>query len=340
MTHHRADLTRERGARARATTRGLALAGSLALLAGCAATDADAAAPPAPATTAPTAAAPTAPTAAAPAPDAAAGSALAAVAELTVKGRAPRTGYARDQFGPAWADVDHNGCDTRNDILARDLTGIVTKDGTHDCVVLSGTFHDPYTGAVIAFQRGQDTSATVQIDHVVALSDAWQKGAQQWDPGTRKQFANDPLNLLAADGPANQSKGDGDAATWLPPNTAFRCPYVARQVAVKRAYGLWVTQAEQDAMTRVLSACPDEPLPTGGPAVVPAAAAEAPAEPAPAERAPAPAPADPAPVPAVGGDVYYANCTEARAAGAAPLHAGDPGYRAAMDRDKDGVACE
>jgi hypothetical protein len=284
-------------------------------------------------------------------PDAAAGSALAAVAELTVKGRAPRTGYDRDQFGPAWADVDHNGCDTRNDILARDLTDIVTKDGTHDCVVLSGTFHDPYTGTVIAFERGQTTSSKVQIDHVVALSDAWQKGAQQLDPETRRQFGNDPLNLLAADGPANQQKSDGDAATWLPPNRAFRCPYVARQVAVKRAYGLWVTQAERDAMTRVLGECPDEPLPTGGPAVVPPAPAApaAPATPAPVPAAPAPAPAPapavpepavPAPAPADGADVYYQNCTAARAAGAAPLHAGDPGYRPAMDRDNDGVACE
>ena len=189
--------------------------------------------------------------------------ALAAVVALDVKGRAPKTGYDRDEFGPAWADVDHNGCDTRNDILARDLTDETFKAGTHDCVVLTGTLADPYSGATIAFQRGQDTSSAVQIDHVVALSDAWQKGAQQWDDPTRQAFANDPLNLLAADGPLNSQKGAGDTATWLPPNGAFRCVYVARQVAVKLTYDLWVTQAERDAMLTVLSTCPQEPLPAG-----------------------------------------------------------------------------
>lgn len=176
------------------------------------------------------------------------------LAALEVKGRAPKTGYDRDQFGPAWADVDRNGCDTRNDVLARDLTDVTFEDGTHDCVVLTGTLDDPYTGDVIDFERGP-SSADVQIDHVVALSDAWQKGAQQWDAGTRRQFANDPANLLAVDGPANGAKGDGDAATWLPPSTGYRCAYVARQVRVKAAYGLWVTQAERDAMARQLDAC-------------------------------------------------------------------------------------
>ncbi|GEL98952.1 hypothetical protein CTE05_24990 [Cellulomonas terrae] len=190
-------------------------------------------------------------------------SALAAAVLLPVKGRAPKTGYDRDLFGHAWKDVDRNGCDTRNDILRRDLVDEVLKDGTNGCVVLTGTLHDPYSGRPIVFVRGQDTSSQVQIDHVVALSDSWQKGAQQWDTATREAFANDPLNLLAADGPLNQQKGDGDTATWLPPNDAFRCTYVARQVGVKLTYGLWVTQAEQDAMVRVLSTCPAEPLPAG-----------------------------------------------------------------------------
>lgn len=189
--------------------------------------------------------------------------AVATVLTLDVKGRAPKTGYDREEFGPAWADVDHNGCDTSNDILARDLTDETFKPGTHDCVVLTGTLADPYSGRTIAFQRGQDTSSAVQIDHLVALSDAWQKGAQQWDDATRQAFANDPLNLLAADGPLNSQKGAGDTATWLPPSTAFRCTYVARQVAVKHTYGLWVTQAERDAMLTVLSTCPQEPLPVG-----------------------------------------------------------------------------
>ena len=193
---------------------------------------------------------------------AASGDAASALATLPVKGRAPKTGYDRDKFGPAWADVDHNGCDTRNDMLKRDLDGETFKPGTHDCVVLTGSLKDPYTGKKIAFSRGQGTSDDVQIDHMVALSDAWQKGAQQLDDPTRKNLANDPLNLMAVDGPTNQGKGDSDAATWLPPNKSFRCKYVARQVAVKAKYRLYVTQAERDAINGVLGGCPGEPLPT------------------------------------------------------------------------------
>ena len=190
--------------------------------------------------------------------EAAAGSALEQLDTLPVKGRAPKTGYDRDQFGPSWADVDRNGCDTRNDILARDLTAVVYKDGTKECVVASGTFADPYTGTVISFVRGNQTSTAVQIDHIVALSDAWQKGAQQLSAEERRQLANDPLNLMAADGPANGAKSDSDAATWLPANKAFRCEYVARQVAVKARYELWVTQAEHNAIVGVLESCPDQ----------------------------------------------------------------------------------
>src|SRR4051812_43728447 len=165
-------------------------------------------------------------------------SALAALAAVDVKGRAAKTGYSRDQFGAAWADTDRNGCDTRNDILARDLTGETFKPATRNCVVLAGNLADPYSSRSIAFQRGATTSDDVQIDHVVALSDAWQTGAQAWDVNKRTAFANDQLNLLAVDGPLNEAKGDGDAATWLPPNMSYRCAYVARQVAVKVGYGL------------------------------------------------------------------------------------------------------
>lgn len=193
------------------------------------------------------------------------GTALAAVDLLEIKGRAPQTGYDRDLFGDGWVDVDRNGCDTRNDVLARDLTDVSYKPGTRDCVVLTGTLLDPYSGTTIAFQRGQGTSSAVQIDHVVPLADAWQKGAQQWDEATRVAFANDPLNLLAVDGSLNQAKGAADAATWLPPDRTVRCEYVARQVAVKLTYGLWITAAERDAMVRVLSTCPNQPLPDGAP---------------------------------------------------------------------------
>jgi hypothetical protein len=259
------------------------------------------------------------------------GPALAALATLAVKGRAPKTGYDRDEFGQAWADVDRNGCDTRNDVLRRDLTGFVLKAGTHGCLVLQGTLHDPYTGRTIPFVRGQQTSIAVQIDHVVALSDAWQKGAQQWSAAKRRGFANDPLNLLAVDGPSNARKGDGDAATWLPPVKSYRCSYVARQVAVKKAYGVWVTAAERAAIARLLATCPGQRLPTAG-AIALGGGPERVVSSTPSQAATAPAP--------VAGSVYYENCTAVREAGADPLHVGDPGYDRHLDRDGDGVACE
>ncbi|MEV0375332.1 HNH endonuclease family protein [Streptomyces sp. NPDC050636] len=188
------------------------------------------------------------------------GSALRAVASLDVKGRAPKTGYARDRFGSAWADTDGNGCGTRDDILKRDLRATAFRDG--DCVVVSGTLpKDPYTGRSLRYERGR---SKVDIDHVVALSDAWQKGAAKWPGRKRVALANDPLNLIAVEASANRRKSDGDAATWLPAYTAYRCTYVARQVAVKKKYGLWVTRGEKDAMVRVLNSCPGERLPGGG----------------------------------------------------------------------------
>ncbi|WP_353889792.1 HNH endonuclease family protein [Galbitalea sp. SE-J8] len=203
--------------------------------------------------------------AATPGPDstsaAAPGTASALLATLPVKGRAPKSGYDRvGDFGTAWLDVDHNGCDTRNDILARDLTAIDRPNG---CRVLSGTLVSPYTGEAIAFVRGDTTSRAVQIDHLVSLSDAWQTGAQQLTRDAREALANDPLNLLAVDGSSNSSKGDGDAATWLPPARGIRCAYVARQVAVKAKYALWVTPAEHDAIARILDGCPGQPVPVG-----------------------------------------------------------------------------
>jgi hypothetical protein len=193
-----------------------------------------------------------------PAP-AAKGSALAAVDELAVKGRSPKTGYDRDKFGSAWADVDSNHCDTRNDILKRDLKDVKFKTG--DCVIASGVLNDdPYSGEDIRFTRG---ASRIDIDHLVALSDAWQKGAAKWDASKRIALANDPLNLLAVSAGPNRSKGDGDTATWLPANKGYRCAYVAGQVAVKKKYGLWVTAAEKAAMKKVLTTCPDQELPQG-----------------------------------------------------------------------------
>jgi hypothetical protein len=186
--------------------------------------------------------------------------AVKVLAKLQVKGRAPKTGYSRSLFSDGWGDIGY--CDTRNYILKRDLRSITWRSG-ENCIVATGVLQDPYTGATINFVRGVKTSLAVQIDHIVAVSDAWQKGAQQMTPGNRYSFYNDPLNLLAVDGPTNESKGDGDAATWLPPNKAFRCTYVSRQIAVKAKYKLWVTSAEKDTMSRVLSACPKQLLPAG-----------------------------------------------------------------------------
>ena len=188
------------------------------------------------------------------------GAALAAVDSLTVKGRAPKTGYSRERFGTAWADTDSNRCDTRDDILKRDLKDVRFTGGT--CKVSYGVLEsDPYSGKKVTYRRGR---SQVDIDHMVALSDAWQKGAKYWDASKRIALANDPLNLLSVDAGTNRSKGDGDTATWLPPNKAFRCTYVSAQVAVKKKYGLWVTAAEKAAMEKVLRSCPGQKLPSGG----------------------------------------------------------------------------
>ena len=178
--------------------------------------------------------------------------AMGALEQLPVKGRAPKTGYSRNQFGSQWTDIDRNGCDTRNDILKRDLTSVVFKEKTRNCVVETGILSDPYSGQVINFQRGEKTSALVQIDHVVALSNAWQTGIFQSSLKERTNFANDPINLMAVKGSLNSQKGDADAATWLPPNKPFRCEYVSRQIQVKVKYRLWVTKPEKESMVRVL----------------------------------------------------------------------------------------
>lgn len=178
--------------------------------------------------------------------------------QLDIKGRAPKTGYSRGLFSSGWGSTE--GCDLRNFILARDMSNVNFVDNT--CKVSSGQLDDPYTGKNIQFIRGNDTSALVQIDHVVALGDAWQKGAQHLSSAERYALANDPLNLLAVDGQANQNKGDSDAASWLPSNKDFRCPYVARQIGVKHKYNLWVTQAEARAMAHVLANCPEQTIPS------------------------------------------------------------------------------
>ena len=182
-------------------------------------------------------------------------SAAAVLETLEVKGRAPKTGYDRKAFGRGWVDVDRNGCDTRNDMLRRDLTDVVVDPKTNGCVALSGTLLDPYSGGTVVWVKGNKTSTAAQVDHVVALSDAWQKGAQEWSEDERVRFANDPRNLLVVSDTMNRQKKDGDAATWLPPRPEYRCEYVGLQVAVKAAYRLSVTEAERTAIGRVLAGC-------------------------------------------------------------------------------------
>jgi hypothetical protein len=180
--------------------------------------------------------------------------ASSALEKLEVKGRAPKTDYSRDQFGSGWSTV--NGCDTRNIILNRDLTNPVIDE---ECQIVGGTLNDAYTGKTIEFHK--ELGSAIQIDHIIALSDAWQKGAQLLTRQQRILLANDPLELIAVDGPANMEKSDADAASWLPPNKPFRCQYVARQIAVKQKYSLWVTTAEKTAMRDVLAGCPTQMLP-------------------------------------------------------------------------------
>lgn len=193
------------------------------------------------------------------------GAVLAALNTLAVKGRGPLTGYSRAKFGAAWTDnngdpLGHNRCDTRNDVLHRDLTAVTYKSG--HCTIATGSLAEPYTGKTVHFVRGVKTSSLVQIDHVAAIGNVWVTGGAQITQTQRVNIANDPLELLAVDGSANEQKGDGDAATWLPSNKSFRCRYVAIQVAVKVKYHLWVTSAEKAAITKVLSSCPTEPMPT------------------------------------------------------------------------------
>ena len=174
--------------------------------------------------------------------------------KLEVKGRAPKTGYTRDEFYGGWPTID--GCSLRQRIIKREFGDSAVLE---ECNVVAGEFDEPYTGEHRVFVSRDEISKGIQIDHVVALSDAWQKGAQYLDREVRYNIATDPLNLLAVDAAANEKKSDGDAATWLPSNKRFRCQYVARQISVKYKYGLWVTEAEKNAMSQILSNCPNEP---------------------------------------------------------------------------------
>ncbi|MER7486398.1 HNH endonuclease family protein [Streptomyces sp. NPDC126497] len=173
------------------------------------------------------------------------------IAEVATKGRGPRTGYDRDEFGYAWMDtadgvpLARNGCDTRNDVLRRDGQEVRFRSGS-DCVVVAMTLDDPYTGTTIEWRKQE--AAEVQIDHVVPLSYSWQMGASRWPEAKRERLANDTLNLIPVQGRANSAKGDSGPATWLPPDKRIRCAYAVRfaQVAVK--YEMPVTAADKRMM--------------------------------------------------------------------------------------------
>ncbi|GAE81570.1 secreted protein [Cutibacterium acnes JCM 18920] len=196
------------------------------------------------------------------------GQAAEALGDLPVKGRAPMTGYSGTSSGQRGATTLTPPSPIPGAITAAvPATTLGSRPRRGEAEIrqpMSNSLRRvtrPYTGRTIQWRRGRNTSAVVQIDHVVALGNAWVTGAQQLPMDRRQALANDPLNLLAVEGQANQNKGAGDAATWLPPHKSYRCDYVSRQIAVKRKYHLWVTSAERNAMIRVLSTCPNHALP-------------------------------------------------------------------------------
>ncbi|MFO1537455.1 MAG: excalibur calcium-binding domain-containing protein, partial [Actinomycetota bacterium] len=233
----------------------------------------------------------------------------AALDRLVVEPEGYRPGYDRGLF-VHWVDDDGDGCDTRCEVLAAerrtDLPGLT---------VGWLSIYDGYS---------TDDSSELDIDHVVALAEAWSSGAWAWDAARRRAFANDlgdPRALIAVTAATNRSKSDRDPAQWQPPNRAAWCEFADAWIATKLRWGLTVDPAERAALANMLAGCP----------------AGAPVTPVPAAPA---APAAPSGGGSGGAGVYYANCTAARAAGAAPVRAGDPGYRPALDRDGDGVGCE
>lgn len=177
-----------------------------------------------------------------------------------VDGRHRRDDYERTAFGSPWTDAtavadSDNGCDTRNDILTRDLSD--TRSGpVASCphAVLAGELRSPYTGAVVIFRRDRRATA-IQIDHIVPLAFAWDMGAFAWPPARRADLANDPANLVAVDGDSNQDKSDSEPGRWMPPNTGFHCQYAIQFVDVLTAYGLQVDRSSRDVLTRALQQC-------------------------------------------------------------------------------------
>jgi Protein of unknown function (DUF1524) len=186
--------------------------------------------------------------------------AAAALDALPVAAKTSLDGYDRDcgsgggcVFGPAWADIDRNGCDQRNDVLHRDLAEVEVRDGTQGCVVIAGVLDDPYSGETVQFAK--ETAAEVPIDHVVPLAAAWVQGAAGWTAEERRLFANDPANLMATTREQNSSKGDSTADEWVPEHRDYGCSYATVVVTVKHTYSLSVTSDEAAALESLLATC-------------------------------------------------------------------------------------
>ena len=186
--------------------------------------------------------------------------ASAALLSLPIEEKTSLDGYERGcgegegcVFGPAWTDVDRNGCDQRNDVLRRDLAQIEVREGTQGCVVVAGVLDDPYTGATVTFVKAD--AAEVPVDHVVPLAAAWVQGAAEWTTDERTAFANDLGNLMATTREQNSAKGDSTADEWLPPDPTYGCSYATVVITVKDRYALSVTPAEADILEDLLATC-------------------------------------------------------------------------------------
>ncbi len=251
----------------------------------------------------------------------------AELAALQIDDRSrPDSQYRRDDW-PHWADVDGNGCDARQDALIAWSVVPATVDRAGTCKVITGSWVSPYDGITTS------APSTFDVDHLVPLENAFISGGWRWDTARRRAFANDPSELVVASATSNRTKGSDPPNAWRPPDRASWCAYATGWVDVKVAWGLTATTEERDALGQMLDTCgPAGPVWPGLGSSVSGGGS-----PSGSADATSPPPPDPG---SSGGEVYYANCTAARAAGAAPIRVGQPGYRTALDGDKDGVACE
>lgn len=270
----------------------------------------------------------TTPTTTAPAADrgAPSPSAREQLAALQIDDRSrPDSPYRRDDW-PHWSDIDGNGCDGRQDALIAWSVVPATVNRAGTCKVITGSWVSPYDGVTTSVPGDFD------VDHLVPLENAFRSGGWRWDSTRRRAFANDPDELVVSSATSNRTKGSDPPDQWRPPNRDSWCAYATGWLAVKVTWGLTATTSERDALGQMLDTCgPSGPVWPGIGTIIsgggsPVGSTDAPATPPPSGSG--------------GGDVYYANCSAARAAGAAPIRSGQPGYRSGLDGDKDGVACE